>query len=308
MDRDLLGHLPIVLAVARRGGFASAAAELGISPSAASHAVRQVEERLGAALFNRTTRSVALSEAGKALVDAASPALQDIAERFEQIRALKGRVSGLLRLNAPRVALPLIVTPAARAMAKRFPDLTLEVHADDALSDIVGAGFDAGVRLGGFIAEDMATARLTPPMQAIIVASPAYLGERGRPKTIGDLQGHNCIGFRLPRSGAIYRWDLTDAGRDIAIEIKGTIVINDPLYARDLALAGVGLAYIFEPLVRDDLAAGRLTRVLPDAAIEEPGLFLYFPRRAAVAPKLRAFIDVARQLARAKGAARAAKP
>ncbi len=295
MDRDLLGHLPVILAVARRGGFAAAAAELGMSPSAVSHAVRQVEARLGAALFNRTTRSVALSEAGRSLIETASPALQDIDEKFEQIRALKGRVSGLLRINAPRLALPLVITPLAPVLAKRYPDLILEIAADDSLSDIVGAGFDAGVRLGGFIAEDMATARLTPPLKTILVASPAYLSERGKPKSVDDLKNHNCIGFRLPSSGRLYRWELKDGARDVAIEIKGTMIVDDSLLARDLALAGVGLAYTFEALVRHDLAAGRLSEVLPETKLEEPGLFLYFPRRAASAPKLRAFIDAARE-------------
>jgi DNA-binding transcriptional LysR family regulator len=296
MDRDLLGHLPVVLAVARRGGFAAAAVELGMSPSAVSHAVRLVEERLGASLFNRTTRSVALSEAGRALIETASPALREIDEKFEQIRALKARVSGVLRINAPRIALPLVITPLAAALAKRYPDLVLEIDADDALSDVVGGGFDAGIRLGGFIAEDMATARLTAPLRTVLVASPAYLAERGRPKTISDLKDHNCIAFRLPSAGRIYRWELKDARRDVAIEVKGTAVINDSLLARDLALGGVGLAYTFEALVRADIATGRLTEVLPETALEEPGLFLYFPSRATSAPKLRAFIDVAREL------------
>jgi DNA-binding transcriptional LysR family regulator len=220
---------------AQRRSFAAAAAELGMSPSAVSHAVRQVEERLGASLFNRTTRSFALSEAGQALIESVSPALREIDEKFAQIRALKGRVSGLLRINAPRIALPLVITPLARALAERFPDLTLEVYADDALSDIVGSGFDAGVRLGGFIAEDMATARLTPPLKTALVASPAYLAERGRPKAVGDLKNHNCIGFRLSSSGRVYRWELREAGRDVTIETRSTILTNDSAHARDLA-------------------------------------------------------------------------
>jgi DNA-binding transcriptional LysR family regulator len=295
MDRDLLGHLPIVLAVAQQRSFAAAAAELGMSPSAVSHAVRQVEERLGASLFNRTTRSVALSEAGEALIESVSPALRDIDEKFAQIRASRGRVSGLLRINAPRIALPLVITPITLTLAKRFPDLTLEIYADDALSDIIGAGFDAGVRLGGFIAEDMATSRLTPPLKTALVASPAYVAERGRPKAIGDLKDHNCIGFRLPSSGRVYRWELKEAGREATIETRGTVLTSDSLHARDLALAGVGVVYTFEAIVRDDIAAKRLIRLLPETALEEPGLFLYFPSRAANAPKLRAFIDAAKE-------------
>ncbi|WP_027166236.1 LysR family transcriptional regulator [Mesorhizobium sp. WSM3224] len=299
MDRDLLTHLPVIVAVARRGGFALAAAELGMSPSAVSHAVRLVEERIGQPLFARTTRSVSLTEAGKALVETAAPALQDIAERMDRIRGIKGRPSGLLRINASNIAIPLAVTPVVAAMAERYPDVTVEVFAEQGLVDIVGEGFDAGIRLGEMIAQDMITVRMTPPFKAVIVASPAYIGKRGRPRNLADLANHNCIGYRLVRAGGLYRWDLHEDGKDIVIETRGTAVVTDSLGAIDLALAGVGLAYVFEPLVRADLAAGRLVQILPKTAIEEPGLFLYFPRRASMAPKLRAFIDTAQEIGRA---------
>ncbi|RWK06427.1 LysR family transcriptional regulator [Mesorhizobium sp.] len=299
MDRDLLTHLPVVVAVARRGGFALAAAELGMSPSAVSHAVRLVEERIGQPLFARTTRSVSLTEAGKALVETTGPALQDIAERLDRIRGIEGRPSGLLRINASNIAIPLAVTPVVAAMAERYPDVTVEVFAEQGLVDIVGEGFDAGIRLGEMIAQDMVAVRLTPPFKAVVVASPAYVGKHGRPRDVADLAKHNCVGYRLVRSGGLYRWDLNDNGKDVVIETRGTVVVTDSLGAIDLALAGVGLAYVFEPLVRTDLAAGRLVQILPKTAIEEPGLFLYFPRRAAMAPKLRAFIDTANEIGRA---------
>jgi len=299
MDRDLLTHLPVIVAVARRGGFALAAAELGMSPSAVSHAVRLVEERIGQPLFARTTRSVSLTEAGKELVETAAPALQDIAERMDRIRAIKGRPSGLLRLNVPNIAVPLAVTPVVVAMAERYPDVTVELLTDQGLIDIVGEGFDAGIRLGEMIAQDMVTVRLTPPFRAVIVASPAYVGRHGRPRSVADLANHNCVGYRLVRSGALYRWDLTEDGKDVVVETKGNVIVTDSLAAIDLALAGVGLTYVFEPLVRAELAAGRLVQILPQTAIEEPGLFLYFPRRASMAPKLRAFIDTAQEIGRA---------
>ncbi|MER8941128.1 LysR family transcriptional regulator [Mesorhizobium sp. M0915] len=299
MDRDLLSHLPIIVAVARRGRFASAAAELGMSPSAVSHAVRLVEERIGQPLFARTTRSVSLTEAGTALVAAAEPALEDIADRIERIRSVKGRASGLLRINAPRLALPLALMPILTAMAERYPDVTVEIVTDERLSDIVGEGFDAGIRLGEMIAEDMVTVRLTQPFRTTIVASPAYIGRHGKPRTIADLSTRNCIGYRLLRSRALYRWDLSDQGKDIGVETRGSVVVSEPLSAKDMALAGIGLAYLFEPLVKPDIEAGRLVEVLGEASIEEPGLFLYFPRRAAMAPKLRAFIDTAQEIGRA---------
>ncbi|PBB99812.1 LysR family transcriptional regulator [Mesorhizobium sp. WSM3862] len=299
MDRDLLTHLPVIVAVARRGGFALAAAELGMSPSAVSHAVRLVEERIGQPLFARTTRSVSLTEAGKALVETAAPALQDISERIDRIRGVNGRPSGLLRINASNIAIPLAVTPVIAAMAERYPEVTVEVFADQALVDIVGEGFDSGIRLGEMIAQDMITVRLTPPFKAVVVASPAYVEKHGRPRAVADLAKHNCIGYRLVRSGGLYRWDLNENGKDVVVETRGTAIVTDSLAAIDLALAGVGLAYVFEPLVRADLAAGRLVQILQKTAIEEPGLFLYFPRRASMAPKLRAFIDTAQEIGRA---------
>ncbi|MEM9489184.1 MAG: LysR family transcriptional regulator [Myxococcota bacterium] len=297
MDRDLLSHLPVIVAVARRRGFAAAASELGMSPSAVSHAVRVVEERLSMPLFVRTTRSVALTDAGQALVDSAMPALRDISDRVEHIQAMKGQVSGLVRVNVPTVALPIVMTPIVREMAERYPGVQIEAYLDNALSDIVEGSFDAGIRLGEMIAADMVAVRLSPPFRAIMVAAPGYLAARGHPQCLGDLADHNCITYRLIRSGGLYRWEVQEDGRDIAVECSGSVIVNDPLYARQLALAGVGLAYLFEPLVRDDIAAGTLLEVLSEAAIEEPGFFLYFPRRSAMAPKLRALIETAKTLA-----------
>jgi len=261
--------------------------------------VRLVEERIGQPLFARTTRSVSLTEAGKALIGTAAPALQDIAERIDHIRSVKGRPSGLLRINVSNIAVPLAVTPVIAAMAERYPDVTVELFTDQSLVDIVEEGFDAGIRLGEMIAQDMVTVRLTPTFHAIIVASPGYIGRHGRPRDVTDLAAHNCIGYRLVPSGALYRWDLNENGKDVVVETRGTAIVTDSLAAIDLALAGGGLAYVFEPLVRADVAAGRLVQVLPQTAIEEPGLLLYFPRRASLAPKLRAFIDTANEIGRA---------
>lgn len=295
MDRELLAHFPVVLAVARRGGFAAAAAALGMSPSAVSHAVRTVEERLGQPLFARTTRSVALTEAGASFVAAVGPALAAVQESMEHIRAREGQVTGVLRLNAPGMALSLALAPALLAMSRLHPAVTVEITSEERLVDIVESGFDAGVRLGEMIAQDMVTVRLTQPFKAIMVASPAYLEAHPPPRSIAGLAGHNCIGYRLRSSGAVYAWDLQERGRDVSVEVTGSCRVTDSRLARDLALEGVGIAYLFEPLVRQDLDAGRLKQVLPAASIQEPGLFLYFPRHASQAPKLRAFIDVIRQ-------------
>jgi DNA-binding transcriptional LysR family regulator len=296
MDRDLLPHLPVVLAVAKRGGFAAAAGALGMSPSAVSHAVRTVEDRLGAPLFARTTRSVALTEAGHGFVAAIGPAMQDLQDGLERLRLAGGRVTGVLRLNVPRIAQPIVLTPILLLLARRHPELVVEVTSDDRLADIVAEGFDAGVRLGGMIAQDMVAVRLTPPFQAIMVASPDYLAARGEPADIAGLARHNCIGFRLLASGGVYAWDLTDGDEEVAVSVSGTVRVTDSSYAKDLALAGAGIAYVFEPLVRAELHDGRLRQLLPAASIEEAGLFLYYPRRAAIAPKLRAFIEAAKEV------------
>jgi DNA-binding transcriptional LysR family regulator len=300
MDRALLPHIPAVLAVARSGSFARAASDLRIGASAISHAVRAAEERLGAPLFARTTRSVALTEAGAAFVEAAKHAFEAIDAAAERIKAGQRDVTGLLRVNAPRVAFHMGLTPILVEMTRRHPNLTVEIVADDALTDIVGEGFDAGIRLGEMIAQDMVSVRMTEPCRAIMVASPDYVRERGSPRALPELAKHNCIGFRLLASGAIYDWDLQEAGRDVKVPVEGTVRVSDPAYARELALAGIGIAYVFEPLVRADLAAGRLVELLEQAAIAEPGLSLYFPRRATDARKLRVFVDVVRTLNRTR--------
>lgn len=302
MDRDLLAHLPVVVAVAERGGFASAARALGSTPSNVSHSVRLVEDRLGAPLFNRTTRSVSPTREGEALLAAIAPALRDIDDAWERAAARESGAAGLVRINAPRIALALGLTAVIALMRRRHPGVTVEAHIDNALTDIVAAGFDAGVRVGEMIARDMVAVRLTEPLTAVIVASPDYLARSGGPpRTIADLGDHACIGFRQTTGGGIYRWDLMEDGRAVRVETPSAALVNDPSHAVDLALAGVGLAYVFKPLVADALADGRLVRVLPEASVVESGLFLYFPRGAAGAPKMRALIDTARDRLRRAG-------
>ncbi len=294
MDRVLLAYLPAVLAVARARNFARAAAELGLRPSAISHAVRAAEQILGAPLFARTTRSVALTESGENFVASARRAFDELDAAAERLRAGQRDVSGVLRINAPRVALRMGLTPVLLELAKLHPRLTTEIVSDDALVDVVEGGFDVGIRLGEMIAQDMVAVRLTPPCRAIMVASPAYVAARGQPVSVADLARHNCIGFRLLASGAVYDWDLTEHGKDVRAVVAGTVRVSDPTYARELALAGLGVAYVFEPLVDLDIAEGQLVELLPEAAITEPGLFLYFPRQAAEARKVRALLDVVR--------------
>jgi DNA-binding transcriptional LysR family regulator len=295
MDRDLLGHLPIIVCVARHRSFAAAAAELGMSPSAVSHAVRTVEDRLATPLFARTTRSVSLTEAGARFLAGVEPALADIHQAIERLTAERGEVTGLLRINTLRVVLDVALIPILATLARQHPRLTVEINADQTLVDIVAQGFDAGIRLRRAIQQDMVTTRLTGSFKASLVASRDYLDAGGTPKSIADLQQHNCIGIRLGESGAIFEWELIDRNKPVVVKTSGTALVTDSMQALSLALAGVGIAYVAEPLARRYLREGSLKWLLPQSAAEYDGLFLYYPKRASLAPKLRAFIDVAKK-------------
>jgi DNA-binding transcriptional LysR family regulator len=297
MERDLLGHLPIIVCVARHRAFAAAAVELGMSPSAVSHAVRTVEDRLGTPLFARTTRSVSVTEAGARFIAGAEPALVDIGKAIEGLSAERGQVTGLLRIDAPRGLLDTLLIPILTRLARQHPRLTVEVRTGTGAfpGDIVAQGFDAGIRIRRFIQQDMVTTRLTGSLKLILVASRDYLDARGTPKSIADLHQHNCIGIRNTASGAITDWELIDGKKLITVKTSGTALVTDVTEALSLALAGIGIAYVVELLARPYLRDGSLKWLLPQTAVEDDGAFLYYPRRASLAPKLRAFIDVAKK-------------
>src|ERR1700758_2957706 len=295
MDRDLLSHLPVTICVARHRSFAAAAAELGMSPSAVSHAVRSVEDRLGTPLFARTTRSVSVTEAGGRFIAGVEPALADMGKAVEGLTAERGQVTGLLRIEAPRGVLDTLLIPILTRLARQHPRLTVEIRTVAFPGDIVAQGIDAGIRIRKFIQQDMVTTRLTGSLKLILVASRDYLDARGTPKSIADLHQHNCIGLRWAASGAILDWELIDGKKPITIKTSGTALVTDVTEALSLALAGIGIAYVHEPLARRYIREGSLKWLLPETAVEHDGLFLYYPRRASLAPKLRAFIDVAKK-------------
>jgi DNA-binding transcriptional LysR family regulator len=295
MDRDLLGHMPIIVCVARHRSFAAAAAELRMSPSAVSHAVRTVEDRLSTPLFARTTRSVSLTEAGERFIASVEAALTDIDKTIEGLTAERGEVTGLLRIDAPRVAFDIALIPILARLARQHPRLTVEIRTGQFSVDIVAQGFDAGIRLRKFIQQDMVTTRLIGSLKIILVASRDYLNARGTPKSIADLHQHNCIGTHSAVSGAVRDWELIDGRKPITVKTEGTALVTDITEALSLALAGVGIAYVAEPLARPYLRDGSLKWLLPQTAVEHGGAFLYYPRRASLAPKLRAFIDVAKR-------------
>jgi DNA-binding transcriptional LysR family regulator len=294
MDRDLLSHLPIIICVARHRSFAAAAAELGMSPSAVSHAVRSVEDRLGTPLFARTTRSVSLTEAGARFIAGVEPALADIGKAVEGLTAERGQVTGLLQIEAPRGVLDTLLIPILTRLARQHPRLTVEVRTAF-LGDIVAQGFDAGIRIRRFIQQDMVTTRLTGSLKLILVASRDYLDAKGTPRSIADLHQHNCIGMRNIVSGPVFNWEVIDGNKLITVKPSGTALVSDMTEALSLALAGIGIAYVVELLARPYLRDGSLKWLLPQTAVEHDGAFLYYPRRASLAPKLRAFIDVAKK-------------
>ena len=248
MDRDLLSHLPIIICVARHRSFVAAAAELGMSPSAVSHAVRSVEDRLGTPLFARTTRSVSVTEAGARFIAGVEPALVDIGKAVEGLSAERGQVTGLLRINAPRGVLDTLLIPILTRLARQHPRLTVEVRTGQFFVDIVAQGFDAGIRIRRAIQQDMITTRLRGSFKTILVASRDYLDARGTPKLIADLHQQNCIGLRWVVSGAVFDWELIDGKKPITFKTSGTALVTDVTEALSLALAGVGIAYVHEPL------------------------------------------------------------
>lgn len=278
------------LAVARLRSFRQAAARLGVTPSAVSQAVRALEARLGAALFARTTRSVGLTEAGQRFFERAAPAFAEIVAAGEAARELGRRPAGLLRLAVPRSVVPLILEPMIASFCEAYPEIELEIAASEELIDLAAHGFDAGIRLGQFIAPDMIVVRLTPPLPFVTVGAPSYLDGRPPPQQIEDLAGHGCL--RLRRSnGAIAPWSFVDGNRTIEALVAGPLIAHDYPTLVGAALRGLGLAQVPAPLVAAPLADGRLQAVLAPYAATTPGLFLYYPSKRQVLPKLRAFID-----------------
>jgi DNA-binding transcriptional LysR family regulator len=277
------------LSVAQHRNFRRAAAELGVTPSAMSQAIRALEARVGAALFIRTTRSVGLTEAGERFLARAKPAFEELVAASAVARDLGQRPSGLLRLSVPRAVVPILLEPLVASFCQAYPEIEVEIAASEELVDIAAEGFDAGIRLGQFIAADMIAVRLTRPFRLIIVGSPAYLARSGRPKRPDDLRQHACL--RLRRSkGALALWSLNDSGRAIEVAVSGPLIANDYPTMLGGALEGVGLAQVPEPIAAEAVRTGKLVHVLDPFAPMAPGVFLYYPSRRQMPPKLRAFI------------------
>ncbi len=285
-------ELKAFVAVVERQSFARAAEHLGVSPSALSQTIRQLESRIGARLLNRTTRSVAPSASGAQLYARLAPLFREMAVAVAEASEATGQMRGTLRINTLGIAARTIIAPRLARFHQAHPDVLLDIVVDDALADIVGGRFDAGIRVGGRLEKDMVAIRLTPDLNMVAVASPDYLARRGIPRSPADLHEHACINWRLQREGRHYRWEFQQREHRVDVAVNGPVVTNHADIGVAAALGGLGIAYHFEEDgVGELLAQGRLVRVLADWSISRPGMFLYYPNRQHRPALLGAFID-----------------
>ncbi|OQW70953.1 MAG: LysR family transcriptional regulator [Proteobacteria bacterium ST_bin13] len=294
MRQDQFDGLVAFVSVAQQGGFSAAAVRLGVSASAVSQAIRTLEDRLGVPLFNRTTRSVSLTEIGQRYYDRVLPYVRELAEANEELGDETERVGGLLRLNVPRAGYLIVIQPILRRFLDTYPDVSIELVLENALVDIVGIGFDAGIRFGDLIEKDMIAVRIGPPIEAFMIVSPDYIARRGMPKVPQDLQSHDCIRFRHVTTGQIERWEFSKEGETFELSPTGRLIINDSEALVQSALDGLGIAYMINGYIERFIEDGRLVRVLADWSPRFDDLHLYYADRRRVPAKLRALIDFLR--------------
>jgi DNA-binding transcriptional LysR family regulator len=285
-------ELKAFVAVVDRASFARAADHLGVSRSALSQIIRQLETRLGARLLNRTTRSVAPTQSGRRLHERIAPMLREMDDAVAQAVGATTRTAGTLRINTLSMAAKKLIAPRLGQFHKTHPDVVLDIVIDDGLSDIVAGGFDAGIRVGGRLQKDMIAVRLTPDVKLLAVASPEYLTRCGEPKTPADLHRHACINWRFPGSGQIARWEFLKKGKKIETVVEGPVISNHQDIVVPAALQGLGIFYAYnDDEIAEALERGRLKRILVDWSLTAPGLYLYYSNRRHIQPALRAFID-----------------
>ncbi len=282
------------LVVARERSFTRAAIRLGISQSALSHTVRELEERVGVRLLSRTTRSVAPTQAGERLLGTVGPRFEEIEAELGSLTALRDKPAGTIRITAGEHAAQTVLWPRLAKFLPKYPDLKVEVTVDYGMTDIVTERYDAGVRNGEQIAKDMIAVRIGPDMRMAVVGAPAYFAKRSRPKRPQDLTSHACINLRLPTYGNLYAWEFEKRGREIKVHVDGQMTFNNIALRLNAALAGLGLAFLAEDLVRQHLADGRLIRVLSDWCPKFSGYHLYYPSRRQARPAFAAVVDALR--------------
>ena len=293
MRRGDLDDLAAFAAVARVRSFTRAAAELGLSPSALSHAMRSLEQRLGVRLLARTTRSVAPTAAGERLLRSLDPALAELARGLSALADWRGVPSGAIRLTTFGSAARMVLAPSLPDFLRAHPEISVEVIVEDRLVDLVAGGFDAGIRFGETVDRDMVAVPVGPALRTVVVGTPAYFATRPMPASPADLEAHNCVNYRLLGGGGLLPWEFEHEGRDIRFRPGGQLIVNDEVLAAATVRAGAGLGYMLEHDVAEEIADGRLIQVLDDWSPPFPGCYLYYPSRQ-VTPALRVLIDALR--------------
>jgi len=291
IDSDSLPALVAFTRVARLGSFTAASAALAVSPSAVSQTIRHLEDRLGVRLLQRTTRRVGLTEAGAALLARVEPALAEIHAATDDIRQQRDMPAGTLRLTSSHSAVVIALRPILTDFMRAYPTICVDLVTDDRFVDLIAEGFDAGLRLGEALQQDMVAIPVTGPLRMVVAASPDYLARHGTPQTPHELHRHACLPYRFGPMGSVYRWEFARGGRSFTVDIGMALIANDKSMLHQAALAGLGLIYEFPHHIADALASGALVTVLDEWTPPFSGFYLYYPSRALMPPKLRVFVD-----------------
>jgi DNA-binding transcriptional LysR family regulator len=294
MARQTFNDLIALLAVAREGSFTRAAAKLGVSQPALSRTISNLEARLGLRLLARSTRSVAATEAGERLIRTVGPHFDGIEAGLSALTELREKPAASLRITSVEHATDTIIAPVLARLLPDYPDISIEVINDYALRDIVAERYDAGVRLGEQVAKDMIAVRIGPDFRNAVVGAPSYFERRPRPRRPHDLTDHDCINLRLPTSGGLWTWPFAKGGRELRVRTEGQLVFNTVPLMANMAVAGLGLAYLPEDVVQDHVAAGKLVRVLTDWSAPASGYHLYYPSRRQATPAFALLVDALR--------------
>lgn len=296
MAQENFNDLAALVIVAKERSFTKAAAKIGVSQSALSQTIRNLEERLGLRLLTRTTRSVSPTEAGERLLQTVEPRFEEIAAQLAALNELREKPAGTIRITAGEHAAISVLSPALGKLLPDYPDIHVEIIVDAGLTDITAEGYDAGVRLGEQVAKDMIAVRIGPDIRWAVVGSPSYFSKRSRPKTPQELVAHNCINIRLPTYGGLFPWEFEKGGRELKVRVEGQLVFNNLTLRIDAALAGLGLAYLPEDQVAAHLAEGRLVQVLADWCPSFPGYHLYYPSRRYSSPAFVVLVNALRYI------------
>ena len=294
MTREPMDDLVSFLAVARERSFTRAAAQLGVSPSALSHTIRKLEERLGVRLLTRTTRSVSPTDAGERLLHRVGPHFEEIGRELAALGELRDKPAGTIRITAVDHVAETVLWPALSEFLSEYPDVHVDLIVDNSLRDIVAERFDAGIRMGERVARDMIAVRIGPELRMAAVAAPSYFAERGKPKSPQDLAHHRCINMRLATLGGVYAWEFEKGPREINVRVEGQLTVNDIAVIRRAALEGLGIAFIPEDYAQPHLDSGELIRVLADWTPPFPGYYLYYPSRRQQSPALALLVEALR--------------